>query len=172
MDLNVNMSSFLWNRTVLNKSSATNEFRNCLNYNHKWPKLYYLYFCPTTCFLSCRTISYSSVYPIIFFSFVVVPWHLEFSVQDQIWAAVASNTADAATPGPLPTVLGWGSNLCPSAPETPPIPLHYVGTPTMSFLIKKHYLTGLSNWLLLLSVSFFFFPPFLGCTCSIQTFPG
>ena len=64
----------------------------------------------------------------LYIIFLFWPPHSIWSswTRDQIQATVATYAA-AAMPDPSPTVWGWGSNLRPTPPETPPIPLSCSG---------------------------------------------
>ena len=50
--------------------------------------------------------------------------YVAIKARDQIQAIVMTQATAVAMTDPKTTVLGKGSNLCPSAPERPPIPLH------------------------------------------------
>ena len=65
--------------------------------------------------------------------------------RDQVRAAVVSYTPAAAALVPLPTVPGQGSNLCPSAPEVPPIPLRQ-----RELLFYSLVTCGVGGWFVLL----------------------
>ena len=69
---------------------------------------------------------------------------LFFPLPHSIWTSWASSRIEAtvltyaaavATPDPSPPVLGWGSNLCPRAPETPLMLLPHGGNSCPVFVL-------------------------------------
>ena len=98
---------------------------------------------------------------LLFFFFFWLP-HSTWSswARDQIWASAATQAAAVAMPDPQPTVLGQGSNLCPSAPKAPLIPLGYIGNASRRPTILKWLFSQQDTlaFYIFLFLSFFFQP--------------
>ena len=63
-----------------------------------------------------------------FFPFLAAPWRMEFPVQESDPSCSYALSCSCGNAGSLtPTVLGWRSNLRPSAPKMLPIPWHHSG---------------------------------------------
>ena len=81
--------------------------------------------------------------------------------RDHILPAPATKAAAAATLDPQPLMLGWGSNLCLSAPKMPLIPLLHSRISEFTFLIP-HNGDTMQYFSLREQLKLFFHPIFTG----------
>ena len=71
---------------------------------------------------------------------------MAFPGRDQVRAAVAASALASTAPDPLAHLPGQGSNLCPGAAETPPIPLcHSRSSWTILALAAAQSCTGIQT---------------------------